>query len=55
LTYAELLDVLQYHFSIVISADTLRHRLRNIESVKSRLGIPMEAERAAVDSAALAE
>jgi hypothetical protein len=55
LTYAELLDVLQYHFSIVISADTLRHRLRNIESVKPLLGIPTEAERVAVDPAALAE
>jgi hypothetical protein len=55
LTYAELLDVLEYHFSIVSSADTLRHRLRIIESVKSLLGSPTEAERVAVDLAALAE
>jgi hypothetical protein len=55
ISYPELLDVLQYHFRIVISADTLRHRIRNIDSVKSLLGIPTEAERVAVDCATLAE
>jgi hypothetical protein len=54
-TYGEPLGVFEYHFSIVMSADTLRHRLRNIESVTSLLGIPMETERVAVDRAALAE
>jgi hypothetical protein len=33
----------------------VRHRLRNIESVKSLLGIPTEPERVAVEPAALAE
>jgi hypothetical protein len=55
LSYSELLDVLQYHFGIVISADTLRHRIRNIESVKSLVGIPTEAERVGVDGATLTE
>jgi hypothetical protein len=40
---------------MVINADTLRHRMRNIDSVKSLLGIPTEAERAPVDHATLAE
>jgi hypothetical protein len=55
LSNPELLDALQYHFGIVISADTLRHRIRSIKSVKSLLGIPTEAERVSVDGATLAE
>jgi hypothetical protein len=55
LSYPELLDVFQDHFTIVIIADTLSHRPRNIESVKSLLVIPTEAERIAVDRTALAE
>jgi hypothetical protein len=48
LSYPRLLDALQYDFGIVISAAALRYRIRNIESVKSLLGIPTEAERVAV-------
>jgi hypothetical protein len=55
ITYAELLDCLQYHHGIVISADTLRHRMSAINSVKITRGIPMEAERVAVDPAVLTE
>jgi hypothetical protein len=55
MSYPELLDALQYHFGVVISADTLRHRIRNIESVKSLLDIPSQAERLAVDRARLAD
>jgi hypothetical protein len=40
----ELLDLLQYHHSIVMSADTLRHRIRSLPSVRSILGVAMEAE-----------
>jgi hypothetical protein len=40
----ELLDLLEYHDSIVMSADTLRHRIRSIPSVRSVLGVPMESE-----------
>jgi hypothetical protein len=40
----ELLDLLQYHDSIVMSADTLRHRIRSMPSVRSVFGVPMESE-----------
>jgi hypothetical protein len=43
------------HFGIMISADAQRHWIRNIESVKSLLGLLTEAERAAVAPATLAE
>jgi hypothetical protein len=39
----------------VSASNRLRHRIRNIESVKSLLGIPTEAERVAVDRATPAE
>jgi hypothetical protein len=55
LSYIELPDLLQYHHSIVMSADTLRHRIRSMPSVRSVLGVPMESERVAVDPAVLDE
>jgi hypothetical protein len=42
--YAELLDLLEYHHSIAISADTLRHRINAIDSLKTVTGAPMEAD-----------
>jgi hypothetical protein len=44
LSYMELLDLLQYHHSIVLSIDTLRHRVRPMPSVRSVLRVPMESE-----------
>jgi hypothetical protein len=51
ITDAELLDLLQTHHDVSLSADTLRHIIRNLEGVKSVIGIPMEAERVSVDPA----
>jgi hypothetical protein len=44
ITDTELLDLLEYHHSIAISADTLRHRINAIDSLKTVIGTPMEAE-----------
>jgi hypothetical protein len=49
ITYAELLDTLQYTRSITLSADFLRHRVRGMPTVKSLIGVPTESERVAVD------
>jgi hypothetical protein len=40
----ELLDLLQYHHYIVMSADTLRHRIRSMSSVRSVVGVAKESE-----------
>jgi hypothetical protein len=48
-TYPKLVDLLQIHHQISISSDTLRHAIRNLDTVKSVIGIPMEANRAAVN------
>jgi hypothetical protein len=53
ITYAEILDLLQYNYNIVLSSESLRHILRNMPSVKSAIGIPMEAERVSVDPAVI--
>jgi hypothetical protein len=41
ITYAELLDLLEYHDSIAISADTLRHGINAIDSLKTVTGTAM--------------
>jgi hypothetical protein len=51
ITYVELMDLLQTHHEVSICSDTLRHTIRNLDTVKSVIGIPMEAERVAVDPA----
>ena len=48
-TYPELLDLLESQHRVVLSADTLRHVIRNMDSVKTITGYPMEAERVAVN------
>jgi hypothetical protein len=53
LTYAELLDLLQYNHRIILSGDTLRHIVRDMPQIKSIVGTPMEAERVAVDPATI--
>jgi hypothetical protein len=53
ITYAEILDLLQYHHSTVLSSESLRHIIRNMPSVKSAIGIPTEAERVSVDPTAI--
>jgi hypothetical protein len=50
-TYFEILDALQYRCRTVISSDTLRHIVRALPGVKTVIGVPMEAERTAVDPA----
>lgn len=50
-TYPELLDLIQAHYDVSLCADTLRHIIRNLDAIKSVLGIPMERERVAVDPA----
>jgi hypothetical protein len=54
ITYAELLDIFQYRHSIVVSADYLRHLIRRTDEIKTVIGLPMEAERVAVDPDVLA-
>jgi hypothetical protein len=49
ITYVEVLDSLQYDCQVVLTADTLRHIIRHMESVKTIVGQPMEAERVAVN------
>jgi hypothetical protein len=49
ITYAELLDTLQYTREITLSGDSLRHIVRGMPTVKSVIGIPTESERVAVD------
>jgi hypothetical protein len=49
ITYAEIVDLLQYQHNLIITADSLRHIIRDMEGIKSIIGIPMEAERVAVD------
>jgi hypothetical protein len=49
ISYSELLDLLQYDHHFAISADTLRHIVKSMDSIKTVIGIPMEAERVAVD------
>jgi hypothetical protein len=49
ITYAEVLDSLQYDCQVVLTANTLSHIIRHMESVKTIVGQPMEAERVAVN------
>jgi hypothetical protein len=49
ITYAELLDLLESQHQVVLCADTLRHAIRKMDSVKTIIGRPMEAERVAVN------
>jgi hypothetical protein len=49
ITSAEVLDSLQYDRQVVLTADTLRHIIRQMESVETIVGQPMEAERVAVN------
>jgi hypothetical protein len=49
-TYAELLDVLEYDHGIIMSGDSLRHIVRNTTTLKSVVGIPKDSERLAVDA-----
>jgi hypothetical protein len=49
IAYAEVLDSLQYDRQVVLTADTLRYTIRHMESVKTIVGQPMEAERVAVN------
>jgi hypothetical protein len=55
ITFAELLDTLQYQHSVVVSLDYLRHVIRRLDTVKTVVGIPMESDRVAVDPAVLTE
>jgi ABC-type hemin transport system substrate-binding protein len=50
-TYFDILDALQYRCRTISSSDTLRQIIRRMEAVKTVIGVPMEAERAAVDPA----
>jgi hypothetical protein len=54
-TYFEILDALQYRCATVCSSDTLRHHIRTIETVKTVVGVPMEAQRVAVNPDDIAE
>jgi hypothetical protein len=45
ITYAAVLDSLQYDREVVLTANTRRHITRHTESVKTMVGQPMEAER----------
>jgi FAD synthase len=47
-TSIELVDLLQTHRQISISSDTVRHAIRNLETVKSLLGTPMKVDRVTV-------
>jgi hypothetical protein len=49
ITDSELLDLLESQHQVVLCADTLRHVIRNMDSVKTIVGRPMEAERVAVN------
>jgi hypothetical protein len=49
ITYAELLDTLQYTREITLSGDSLRHIVRGMPTVKSVIGVPTESERVSVD------
>jgi hypothetical protein len=48
ITYAELLDILQYTHNVLLSGDSLRHLIRGMPTVKSVIGVPTESERVAV-------
>jgi hypothetical protein len=48
ITYAELLDTLQYAHNVILSGDSLRHIVRGMPTVKSVIGVPTESERVAV-------
>jgi hypothetical protein len=54
ITYAELLDLLPYRHSVIISSDTLRHLVHNASTIKSIIGIPIEEERVQLDPAVIA-
>jgi hypothetical protein len=45
------MDLLQIHHQVSISSETLHYTIGNLEAVQSVIGIPMEAERVAVDPA----
>jgi hypothetical protein len=49
-TYAELLDGLEYDHGIIMSGDSLRHIVRSMTMLKSVVGIPKDSERPAVDA-----
>jgi hypothetical protein len=49
-TYAELLDGLEYDHGIIMSGDSLRHIVRSMTTLKSVVGIPKDSERLAVDA-----
>jgi hypothetical protein len=49
-TYAELLDGLEYDHGIIMSGDSLRHIARSMTTLKSVVGIPKDSERLAVDA-----
>jgi hypothetical protein len=54
ITSAELLDLLQYRHSVIISSDTLRHLVHHASTVKSIIGISIEEERVQLDPAVIA-
>jgi hypothetical protein len=49
ITYAEVLDPLQDDYQVVLTTETLCYSIRHMESVKTIIDQPMEAERVAVD------
>jgi hypothetical protein len=53
ITSPEHLDNLQYHFDIVHRGHPLRHIVRNMSADKSIVGMPMAADRASADRAAI--
>jgi hypothetical protein len=53
ITYVKVLDSLYYDRQVAITPDKPWHIIRNMESVKTIIGQPMEAERVAVDPDAI--
>jgi hypothetical protein len=49
-TYAELLDGLEYDHGIIMSGDSLRQIVRSMTTLKSIVGIQRDSERLAVDA-----
>jgi hypothetical protein len=45
MTYFSLVDPLQIHHQVSISSDTLHHRIKDKGTVKSVIGVAIEAER----------
>jgi hypothetical protein len=53
ITYSESLDFLECQHRLVMPADTLQHRMRSLNSVKTVIAIPMEVKRVAVERSAM--